>query len=674
MRVPMVLLVLALFVLPATAQDGASWSVEDAGGDQEADGDVPFPGATWAASDIVAAAITEGEEVLHVSVTSADLTLTEWPTTPVQGANFIVAFQVGGAGYEARFLQSILDGGWFLILYEQVGEEWVEGPRYDVVRDGDTLRAEVPRDRLSDADGQPLNPLTEVTDIHARSRSLLRPGLGDDTRLSGVGDRAPDEPGQDGSFAPAFGMEQTGPLQVTSPRPFRASNGLATTYAVQVHVTDTRSDGGPVPVSLSVQDPPPDWSVQLLPDTLRSSPGDEHEVVLLLGTPDRHQHGVVESGTLHIEAPSEGWKSVLEFGVSYVDPPLPSGHHPELYTHALYSGTFARIGDQSFFERSRAFLSTAMEDGRAEPGPADMDYGCEDYERQEDMEVCATAIAPLFAGDLGLVREEGPAPVSLEVVWPDNAAPQAADGRARILWASGWDSIDGFHEGTRILWESDWQALDVNSGRSPYEADLAFVDGPMRFEAQDPGTLWLDLQVRSSDPVIQTYSDLLVGDPALAPGGTIRLPLGEYHDAIAEIVGDQAFQIHAPSVVDVARDVATAVQFHVVDVTDSATDVRVEVGGPAAKWVVGEPELVFADGEGTVTLRMLADSGSIGQASSLAVAVHDHATGITGATTVPVQVVESSQVEADEGPSQDTPGLGVLAVLGLLAVALARRR
>lgn len=674
MRTVLVLLLVTFFVLPAAAQDGATWNVEDSEDDQEADGEVPYPGATWGAADITAASLAETEETLQVSVTSADLSLASSPAAPAQAARFIVAFQVGGAGYEAR-LEPVIDGqAWFLVLYKEEGGQWTRGPTGDVTVEGDTVSAEVPRDWLADPDGQAINPLTPVTGLHARSQSILRPGLSDEIRLNGVGDRAPDDVAGDGAIDPVFGMEQTGPLQVTSPRPFRASNGLATTYAVQATVTDTRSAGDTEPVHLTVADTPPDWSVQVLPEILQSAPGDQNDIILLVGVPDRHQHGVVEGGGLVVEAPGQGWRSLLEFGVSYVDPPLPSGHHPELFVHAMQGGASFSIYDDRYFEYTQPFLSTALEDPRAVAGDPPVGYGCDDYTRQEELEVCATAAVPVLAGDLGLVRGEGPAPVSLQVVWPENLAPQAADARARLLWATHWDSFDGFPDDAQVLWQRDWEALDVAGDRALLEADLAAVDGPDRFEPQDGGTLWLSFDVRTADPAAQFHSRFLTDVPRIASGSTVHLPLGEYHDAIAEIVGDQAFRIHAPAVVDVAQDAVSQVQFHLVDRTDSATDVRVEVGGPAAKWVIGDPDVDFAGGEGTVTLRMRADSGSIGQRSSLALAVHDHATGITGATTVPVQVVDASQVEADEGVSQDTPGLGAVALVGLLVVALVRRR
>lgn len=208
----------------------------------------------------------------------------------------------------------------------------------DVDISAGTISIQIPREIIRDQDGAPLLRDRQLTNFWMETGAPvadLANIVGELAEQEGdlvhTGDRMPDT-----DFGPAWtlseGAAQSGHIWLASERPFRASNGEATTFLFEIDVhnsadlTDT--------ISLVAQDVPGQWTITMPQNELRIDGAETTTVPVLATVPFRHEHGLTESFTIASESRYDPTaRGFTTLGVHYMDPAQPAGHHDTLYLH-----------------------------------------------------------------------------------------------------------------------------------------------------------------------------------------------------------------------------------------------------------------------------------------------------------------------------------------------------
>ena len=145
-----------------------------------------------------------------------------------------------------------------------------------------------------------------------------------------VGDVMPES--GTGSYTVLYGGGEAHGAALSTPQPFRSSNGASTTYLFDVTAAHAGTEDARFRVS--VENVPEGWNVTLPGDLVEVRAGLPVVFPVYVSTVFRHQHGTVDAFQLHLhEADGERW-ATLDLGVHFVAVPQPAGHHPRLFLHS----------------------------------------------------------------------------------------------------------------------------------------------------------------------------------------------------------------------------------------------------------------------------------------------------------------------------------------------------
>lgn len=345
MRSLVALVVLALIGVPTLAQDTQETMalLSDDAGDVEVklyDNAAAAPGS-WGAVDLRSLAMTEDRDFIHVTVG-----IDAWPDctggTCVNAGDLRTHLEYNGAEYVVQ--QGVnLQGFTYAILNLQNGNSFqlTRMGFMDSERDeaAVTITAHIPRELLLDGSGAPPRKDASFTDIYTYSYSQFS--------LGGFNPDDPTGPPTDmlttednmGFDAPATfllalgGSDASGPVELDSPAPYRASNGGQATYQFALEAI-FRGDGEPL-FELEFEGVPDAWNVERPNGLLRLPTNTPAEFSILVETPFGHQHGGSESFVLRIRSIDNPdlWAET-ELGIHHLSIPQPSGHHPTMYFHS----------------------------------------------------------------------------------------------------------------------------------------------------------------------------------------------------------------------------------------------------------------------------------------------------------------------------------------------------
>lgn len=598
----------------------------------------------------------------------------------VESADYLITFTHADMTYRilaSRWTEAGSSGLWGNVQELDAGSgEWAYTGPVVLEQDeaADVIRATVSRDLLHDADGATPHPGRFLTDFHAVGRHIeVNPSeLGSVAPVpSGFVDTMPDEGVGEVDLGFVYGVPQDGAVRLSSQKPFRISNGEATTMVYEVLV-ENAGDGADR-FRFTAEGVPDGWSVRF-PQPERTLAAGESVTVRALATmPFTHTHGESRSFVMKAQSASDGSSSGLELGVLFTEIPQPSGHHSRVWFHSVPWGTNL-IGQ-----------ATA-----AGPGPEHslVFNAAEDYAWDSDEAVQSYMASSItterrywnawLSPSLGMGLDfdlDGEGTLMLPI---EATAPMQGLDLELTLWHWATDDRDSYD--TAKVFESTTAAGDWGAGETRIlEVPFTVRDEADRFDVRQFQGLTLNIALVG--PGLGPNSAM---DPHIAAGGYMDLPLFEYHDPVETLDDSLRTLVVSPqgATERFANPGATAVFPVRVENHGAAAEVTLSVTGVHADWTrVSPATLRLAEhGSKDVQVAVVVPEGMPDGELVDLVLEATAADGRTALQRIRV-VVDTDQVHSDDAAAVaatdvvEAPGLS-LAVLsaGLAVLAVAARR
>lgn len=706
----LIVALLVAMVLPVQAQEAEAGRIafEDDAGDVEADvagTSLGNPGGHYDHLDLVSAVMVEAPETFTVTLGVAAL---PDPSTPdTEGGTLRLGFHYVDMRYrvDISYCTVCYPGGvWWANLYASPDEadNWTQRAFANYMddaltedRDADTLSFTFDRELILDQNGAPAFPGRSLDRFWARS---VHWSSGSDIYVFeqqvpqppfNVVDEAPDDADfVDGELAILHGLRQTGHARLYSDVPYRASNGEATTFLYEITAENTGDEADIF--TLTARGIPADWDVTFPVPDLALGAGESTVLPVLVSVPFAHRHGTVDTMVVEMQSAADpGSTGRLELGIRYVDPPQPAGHHDTVHLHSnVQDADPADICTYFCWFSDEAFMNTLEDDplDTGNPVPA-WNYGTGLNENGTQTRFrWELPLSPALR--LGLdfdVNGTG------ELLFPvDVTVPiQQARLRGELVRYGPEQVQDGENGQTFFFQESTplatFQSERVDlSGEHTFQLEMTPTPESDYIPYHPANQMVLEV-VLEGTTVLGTSRNL---QPVMQPGGTMTLPLLEYHDPVDDLFGsltgpvltieDRAQRILNPG------DVAL---FHVElrDAGQGAGTYRFSAAGLNAEWAAFPAgTTVTLDAGSTVTVpvqvRVPADAFDGDKADLFIQAVNAGNETQRALARVVVDVDTDAQHGDDSDVkvdvSQDAPTVSLLAVVALVgaAVAVARRR
>lgn len=312
------------------------------------------------------------------------------------------------------------------------------------------------------------------------------------------------------------GADTEGPMDLFIPRPFRGSNGEATTYAYEIRVTNEDTVDRTYTLETTT---PEGWTLHLPNGTLFVAAGQEASFTMYAQVPFIHTHGATATG--RIDLTTEGARGGADFGVHYLDVPQPAGHHPDVFLHSIVpAGIGAEINERAGGGDNHMFWNTQ------EDHSANHDVPMSSQTEGGDL-VWYGCLSPGLA--MGL-HPDGSLTGRFELSFASEMATAGTLTGAISLLPDDHRPATCHDAGT---WEStpllQLDATPVTlDGPGTVEGTISVLeDGPLAFQ---PGAdLLLAIRIQPDQaPTVGGTVDLL-------PGSRLTLPLRDYHEPAPSI-------------------------------------------------------------------------------------------------------------------------------------------
>lgn len=502
--------------------------LDDPPGDQDitlAGGDAPFE--RWGALDLRSLSLVEEPERFAFELAAEDLDPPGENMANIDHILYHVLFGYREADYRVeirRFAQAPYDDALYwaawLGIHDAGADRWAHVEDVDLAVDleADTLAFALPRARLVGADGTPAQRDAPITDIRVSSSlrfnnsTLLNTPAGRVDYPVGGSDRMPDTGAA--RWLIQHGLTQSGHAFLASAAPVRVSNGEATTFLFEL---DAQNDGDAKELfAFSAKEVPPSWTVTFPQQRVRIDAGQTVKVPVLVSVPFQHEHGKYQPLLVEMQSQHDpGSTGRVELGVRYTAVPQPSGHHDTVFVHTDSEGS--------------PYMNTVENHPGATGEPAQARSGCACSGRS-----IQRFHVPLLPGlQMGLdmdMQGAGTAELAISINMP------ASDVEVR-----GWISVDPPGEDANSFFQE--RPNDV--------AVLTPVTG-LTFEKDTPQTISTAIQPLDRGDYLPFTPDAamvltldvsapgdpgiccLIGIEASVHGGSMRLPLSEYHDDVDE--------------------------------------------------------------------------------------------------------------------------------------------
>lgn len=520
------LAVAALLLVPATQ---AAW-LEDALGDVQvvADG-VPagLPASpAYASMDLLGLDIVEEADAFTFRLQVDDLAQADDKAPDGEICDVFLAHNDREFRLHVTRLTPALIGGRATLLAREAGGAWDTHSEadlqatFDLATDTITLR--LARADLVDASGAAPFPGRVLDDVHALCRNHASgvSVVGGVTPTSPliVRDDLPDAGMEPGAWPVTIGAAQTGHALLTSPQPFRSSNGEATTfrYNVTAHNLGAARDE----FVLVARDVPSNVNITLASDRIILEGGAQEAFPVWVSVPFAHEHGSTTSFILELASVSDaGSVGRLEMGARYLAVPQPSGHHDTLYLHTYPQDgvTDTAVATLPGLYGNDGYLNTLQEDPGDSRDP--LTFSSASNGVAEDTGTWELALNPgLRMGlDVDLSRL-GQLSVSF-----GSRTPMELTVSAEVYVYGAGDPV--------VVARMAPTVTTVSGEVSSVIGELV-PDPAADVVAYAPGRQ-LVLEVRTTNTAPSAL--LAVDTPWLLPGGWLRLPLLDYHDSVAEM-------------------------------------------------------------------------------------------------------------------------------------------
>lgn len=517
-----VIAVLALVLVPPVCAEDLPPTVvaTDPAGDAAGPLD---PAGRGAVLDLLAMEVAEGPAEFTVRLAVAGLGAPQAPL--VDSVAYRAYFAYGGVAYQVRMVRGASLAGPVqgTLLWDPSGGQAFE-PLQAVDAFADPaariLSASVPRTALVDRAGAPTFAGQPLSGFWASTETLAGSAAG----LPGPGDRAPDSGLSEVAVPVRFGLRQEGHARLSSPEPFRASNGEAATFRYRVVAENLRD--GPDRFQLAADRVPPGWAIRLPDGDVPLDGRARTELEVFAEVPFAHSHGRLATFELRLASlTDEMAEGRLLLGILYTQPAQPAGHHETLTLHSRAGLGMARtiaLALGSAGGGVEAYMNTLADD------PSDEGHDVPPtYEGPVMLDTVSryTWMVPL-SPTLGLgldfdLRRTGEARIPF--VAPGPLPGAVLSGSVRLL-GNGTPEPGA---GAALAEIAGAAAVDVGPAQATV---LVATIRPLPegdYVPQRAGqNLWLELALTFARPDPATGP----ATPLLRPGGTVTLPLLEYSD------------------------------------------------------------------------------------------------------------------------------------------------
>lgn len=698
-------LVLCTLVPSSSGQEasGGSAIAEDKSGDVVLGGpslpDQGAPAQHFQALDLTALSVAEADAGFAFTLSVAGLD--QAPEAPgLDDSVYFITFAHNDQAYRIVMLRALGDQSYYwgyLLKYDPDGNLNYQS-FLDVVADAaaGSMSVTVLREDLLDRKGAAPFPGRRLEAFAAESH--LRTNQDDFARVNGqepskewdATDRMPDSGNATKALTVQKGLAQSGHAALWSADPVRASNGEQATFVF--NVTGQNAGSSEDVFVLTATGVPEGWKVSMPAATVRLGAGETVPLPVLVSTPFSHTHGLLKGFRLEMTSQSDpGSVGRIDLGIRYFAVPQPAGHHDTVFVH---SGTFGSENPlfQAFelgFSGNSGFtyMNTLENDPDDAKKPIDAYYqgwGC--------FETCAPPESK-WLWHIGLQ----PA-LQLGMDWDlagklDVQLPIQTRVPMPGLEVSGYMVHQAYDEG-----QGQWRATVVAS--LPPTAPMDLQPGVQQIVSWTvspaPASDYLPYAKRAYLSLVVNATTLRpssftgVEAPQLVPGGVIRMPLFEYHDAVSESLRSVG-AVRLDALGDRERLVnpgkAAVFAARLVNDLDHEVAFVLDVSGVNADWaqILGQSDVsVPARSAVEVRLGVRVPAGAADRdVADVVLEAQDPSnpairTLVRLRATVDTQATQpddSAQLEAyAAAPAQQSPGAAAAVLLGLGLAAWMTRR
>lgn len=503
-------------------------------------------------------------------------------------------------------------------------------------------------------------------------------------------DRMPDADVGQKQFPVVLGLEQEGNALLSSSDPMRASNGEATTFVFNVNAEntgDTEDLFEMVPVAA-----PADWAITIPDQFLRLAGKESKEIPVLVSVPFTHSHGDLKTFVLEMQSTSDpATVGRIALGLRYYLIPQPAGHHPQLWFHSQRWGAaddpFYTVFSQTFAGNVGFGSMNAMQEDVSDD-KADLTgswYGircCDESQTPQSLWHWGIWLSPSL--EMGLdfdLAKTGKVSVPIKTTAPIPQAQVDAN-----LWYWSYDEKEDTHREILVARMQPTAPVDLGAGTTTvFELELKANEAADYLQYRKHAGLFLEINVTSVAPSLFVAAQA----PSIAPGGTMMLPLIEYHDPIGDaFAGESDIDLRPVGELSKPVNPGRTVIFQATLVNGLERDATFKVGveGVNKHWLemLGPRDITVASGTSQpVRIALHApDDASPLDAGDFVLTAQDHEDPSQRALVHFVALVETANDIPDEaglvGPkveqTKSSPGPALLVVILVVALAAVRRR
>lgn len=555
-----------------------------------------------------------------------------------------------------------------------------------------TITQFVAREDLPDSKGAAPFPGRELTQFYAitgQRSSDFRGEIGGTGQTFEapwhLGDAAPDDGPSDAVVPVQFGLEQSGDARLTVDEPYRASNGEETTFLYTVNATNVGAN--PDLFVFEAKNIPSTWDVTVVLPAVELGPGESATIPVLLATQFAHIHGGSQSFLLTMEG-TENPQSIgrAELGIRYLETPQPAGHHETVYFHSTLTPitlSFNSAFNVLFAPNGQLYFNTnTPEDDPDDDGQAITGFGF--TFGQETTYFWEIPLNPTLRMGLDFdLSREGQFMASFSSELPLNQA--VLEGELLLVGEDpngNGNPRDGFDEQVTTLATFSSDPQDVTAGGRMDIAVPVTVTPESDYIPYDPANnILLQLRITGQGVTVPNQNTAM----AMLPGGSMDLPMFDYEDDVTDV-----FETLAGPQLTAAAPIRTAnpgdlIRFDVTmaDTGAAAGDYQLEFMteyAPLATVLEGN-EATVPDGGSvplTVTVEVPEDATQGEKLDLFLQAVNKNDPLKRGIVRLVVDVDltqewDDDRASVDTTEEESSPGIGILALLGAVAVALRRR-
>ena len=571
------------------------------------------------------------------------------PASGLGADAWIITFEVAGNPHRLRAIRAFPDAGGPPVQGAVLDSNATSSDlpaRFDLVNN--RIEVEVPRFLLQQPSremlerGMPLQALSVET--RQSGQNLAPP----DARPT-IGDRMPDQGATE--WVTAFGAESGESSRLASERPFRLSNGEATTYLFEVNFTTQR----PGSYKFDLADVPSTWQVEA--PIKQARVGSMLRFPVVVSVPFTHQHGTWEVLTLN--AVGEGDTASVQLGVVYTDVPQPAGHHSKLFLHTDAGPEYAR----------RGFMNTLEED----PADAGLPLPAEDLVCDSGRALFRYSIPLEPVLGMGMQTRDVPGMLALAFRNPIALLDATASGTLEV--------VQDLNRTELLNWSLPLGDLEAQTD-VPISSPLAsngLASVPFQTEANLVAKVRLDVDgtaLCAGSEWTQAGRDLLAWNgPQLLPGGWLDLPLVDYHDAV-----DVAFSSADLRMTPVQRGTifvnpgsTIAVRAAITASESGTVDLSARAEGPAEASLVEPPKRAGQSQEDVVVRVTVSKDSLDGERIQVILVAHDPDHAVPAIAQFNLEVDTELQHESPEPldvVKQESPAVGIGLVPLILIAAL----